>query len=89
MPYLTTSNQQPSQQPRPFSNGYLPNGAPPTGPSGPVPGAQPLLPNQGRVIQSGATRILCVADVRGMHAVINIPPTSPILTRYRPSQISQ
>jgi len=25
-----------------------------------------FLPNNGRVIQSGGTRILCVADVRGM-----------------------
>ncbi|KAJ5339754.1 hypothetical protein N7541_011709 [Penicillium brevicompactum] len=34
-------------------------------PAGPVPGATPLLPNNGRVIQSGPTRILCIADVRG------------------------
>ncbi|KAJ5392984.1 hypothetical protein PENPOL_c014G03470 [Penicillium polonicum] len=33
--------------------------------AGPVPGATPLLPNNGRVIQSGPTRILCIADVRG------------------------
>ncbi|KAL9049034.1 MAG: hypothetical protein Q9162_007426 [Coniocarpon cinnabarinum] len=52
---------QPTQN-RPFSgNGYLPNGPS----SGPVPGAQPLLPHQGRVLQQGPTRILCVADVRG------------------------
>lgn len=38
----------------------MPNGSTPT------PGATPLLPNQGRVIQSGPTRILCVADVRGI-----------------------
>ncbi|KAL1955713.1 hypothetical protein VTO42DRAFT_8185 [Malbranchea cinnamomea] len=37
----------------------LPNG------SGPTPGATPLLPNQGRIIQSGPIRILCIADVRG------------------------
>ncbi|RMD43998.1 hypothetical protein DV735_g1100, partial [Chaetothyriales sp. CBS 134920] len=39
---------------------YLQNGT-----SGPVPGAQPLLPNNGRIIQSGPTRVLCIADVRG------------------------
>jgi hypothetical protein len=51
------------QQPRPqFSNqGYLPNGTT----SGPTPGAQALLPNNGRVIQSGPVRVLCIADVRG------------------------
>ncbi|KAL4806398.1 hypothetical protein BDV18DRAFT_152350 [Aspergillus unguis] len=51
-------------EPRPPHNfppqGYLPNGAP-----GPVPGAAPLLPNNGRIIQNGPTRILCIADVRG------------------------
>ncbi|KAJ5907363.1 hypothetical protein N7495_000045 [Penicillium taxi] len=47
--------------PRPnFGQGYLPNGA-----TGPAPGATPLLPNNGRVIQNGPTRILCIADVRG------------------------
>ncbi|QGA14817.1 hypothetical protein EYB26_002473 [Talaromyces marneffei] len=40
----------------------LPNGA---APSGPVPGATPLLPNNGRIIQNGPVRVLCVADVRG------------------------
>ncbi|KAI1932652.1 hypothetical protein LOZ65_000641 [Ophidiomyces ophidiicola] len=54
------------KQPRPphtFSNPpyTLPNGAT----SGPTPGATALLPNNGRVIQSGSVRILCVADVRG------------------------
>ena len=55
------SNPQP-RPPHAFNNpAYpLPNGSTPT------PGATPLLPNQGRVIQSGPTRILCVADVRGM-----------------------
>lgn len=50
-------------QPRPTYQlqGYMPNGTP-----GPVPGAQPLQPNNGRVIQSGPVRILCIADVRGM-----------------------
>ncbi|QKX59561.1 uncharacterized protein TRUGW13939_06697 [Talaromyces rugulosus] len=51
--------------PRPHNFGIpnsLPNGATV---SGPVPGATPLLPNNGRVIQNGAVRVLCVADVRG------------------------
>ncbi|OAA60501.1 hypothetical protein SPI_05625 [Niveomyces insectorum RCEF 264] len=46
-------------------SGYLPNGAP----GGPSPvlstEARPLLPNQGRVIQTGPIRVLCIADVRG------------------------
>ncbi|KAJ9132181.1 Ser thr protein phosphatase [Pleurostoma richardsiae] len=48
------------------SQGYnLPNGA--AGPHAviPAPGATPLLPNQGRVVQSGPVRVLCIADVRG------------------------
>ncbi|KAF2233280.1 hypothetical protein EV356DRAFT_468765 [Viridothelium virens] len=53
---------QAPNQPRAYSQAYLPNGATP---SGPVPGAQPLLPNQGRVIQNGGARVLCIADVRG------------------------
>jgi len=59
-----TSLMSESNKPRPqYQNqGYLPNGAS----SGPTPGAQALLPNNGRVIQSGPTRILCVADVRGL-----------------------
>ena len=51
-----TPKKQPHQQFQPQS--YLANG-------GPTPGAQALLPNNGRVIQSGATRVLCLADVRG------------------------
>ena len=50
-------------QPRPSyptQSSYMQNGT-----AGPVPGAQPLLPNNGRVIQSGPTRVLCIADVRG------------------------
>lgn len=58
-----------AQQPRqPFNNqgGYLPNGAPGGHPGlQPAPGATPLLPNQGRVIQTGPIRVLCIADVRG------------------------
>ncbi|KAF2117366.1 hypothetical protein BDV96DRAFT_24606 [Lophiotrema nucula] len=53
---------QAPNQPRPYPGTYLPNGG---APSGPVPGAVPLLPNQGRVIQQGSARVLCVADVRG------------------------
>ncbi|ORY17474.1 hypothetical protein BCR34DRAFT_454548, partial [Clohesyomyces aquaticus] len=53
---------QAPNQPRPYPPSYLPNGG---APSGPVPGAAPLLPNQGRVIQTGSARVLCVADVRG------------------------
>jgi hypothetical protein len=53
------------KQQRPYNNpgsGYLQNGA-----SGGLPptGAAPLLPNQGRVLQTGPLRVLCIADVRG------------------------
>lgn len=49
-------------QSRPYNNqGYLQNGG-----SALPPGAAPLLPNQGRVIQTGPIRVLCIADVRGM-----------------------
>ena len=54
-----------SIQPPPYQSqqqGYLPNGNSATGPT---PGAQPLLPHNGRIIQQGATRVLCIADVRG------------------------
>ncbi|KAK9413147.1 putative DUF2433 domain-containing protein [Seiridium unicorne] len=53
-----------AQQPRqPYNNqGYLPNGA---NNIQPAPGATPLLPNQGRVLQTGPIRVLCIADVRG------------------------
>jgi hypothetical protein len=54
---------QPPSQPRAYSQAYIPNGA--TQPSGPVPGARPLDPNQGRVQQVGHARVLCIADVRG------------------------
>ena len=53
------------QRPQHYNNqGYLPNGAAP-GPLNPLPGAAPLLPNNGRVIQTNGVRVLCVADVRG------------------------
>ena len=38
--------------------------------------ASPLLPNNGRVIQNGAVRILCIADVRGLFG----PNTKEIMT---------
>ncbi|KAF1935020.1 hypothetical protein EJ02DRAFT_416405 [Clathrospora elynae] len=56
---------QAPNQPRPYPGTYLPNGGTPSAPSGPAPGAVPLLPNQGRVIQQGSARVLCIADVRG------------------------
>ncbi|KAF2772368.1 hypothetical protein EJ03DRAFT_202780 [Teratosphaeria nubilosa] len=55
---------QPPSQPRSYSQAFMPNGAPPNV-SGPVPGARPLEPNQGRVQQIGHARVLCIADVRG------------------------
>lgn len=59
-----------TQQPRqPYSNqGYLPNGA---SNIQPAPGATPLLPNQGRVLQTGPIRVLCIADVRGKSQRLN------------------
>jgi hypothetical protein len=52
------------RQPRPYPpqgpGSYLQNGN-----AGPVPGARPLLPDNGRIIQAGPTRVLCIADVRG------------------------
>lgn len=63
------------QQQRPYSNAYMPNGSPAGGPVGSPamapPGANQLLPNQGRIIQNDKTRILCVADVRGMSATMH------------------
>ncbi|KAI9759569.1 MAG: hypothetical protein M4579_002235 [Chaenotheca gracillima] len=44
------------------SQGYLPNGA---SAGSPAPQAANLLPNNGRVVQAGGVRVLCVADVRG------------------------
>ncbi|EPQ64717.1 Bgt-2988, partial [Blumeria graminis f. sp. tritici] len=49
---------------------YLPNGAT-GGNTGLPPGAAPLLPNNGRIIQNGGVRILCVADVRGINIFLN------------------
>ena len=59
---LTMSFSQ--QRPHNYNNqGYLPNGA--VGGHSGLPGAAPLLPNNGRIIQTGGVRVLCVADVRG------------------------
>ncbi|OMP88575.1 hypothetical protein BK809_0005294 [Diplodia seriata] len=56
---------QAPNQPRAFNAPFLPNGGPNVGPT---PGAQPLLPNQGRIVQTQNSRILCIADVRGNKA---------------------
>lgn len=54
-----------ARQPRP-PHSFGPQGYPlPNGATGPVPGAAPLLPNNGRIIQNGPVRVLCIADVRG------------------------
>lgn len=76
---INSSQSQPDQQPPRHYNhpgpGYLANGAPGGPPqTAPAPGAVPLLPNQGRVIEAGAIRILCVADVRGK---LHPPPPTP------------
>jgi hypothetical protein len=63
LPLKTNPPQQAPNQPRPYPGNYMPNGG--SAASGPVPGAMPLLPNQGRVIQTGSARVLCIADVRG------------------------
>lgn len=63
---LTDPAQQAPNQPRPYPGNYMANGG---APSGPAPGAVPLLPNQGRVIQQGSVRVLCIADVRGENDV--------------------
>jgi hypothetical protein len=61
---------QQAHQPRPFqNNGYLPNGVQDNTPSGQH---NPQFANQQqppRVIQSGGSRILCVADVRGLSRI--------------------
>jgi hypothetical protein len=64
-PFELTTVKQPRNNP--YNQGYMPNGAAPHQ-GNPVPGATPLLPNQGRVIQSGPIRVLCIADVRGANA---------------------
>jgi hypothetical protein len=59
VPILMRNPLQPRPYPPQTGGSYMQNG------SGPVPGARPLLPDNGRVIQSGPTRVLCIADVRG------------------------
>ena len=68
---LTFEQNQPHQQFQ-AQPSYLANGS-----GGPASGAQALLPNNGRVIQSGATRVLCVADVRGKLFVVLAADQSP------------
>lgn len=65
----------------------MPNGG--GGPSHqpmPAPGAVPLLPNQGRVIDTGSIRILCVADVRGKLTPMALHPS--ISSCYHADHIS-
>lgn len=62
-------------QPRPYTTynqSHLPNGATnaPSMSSAAGSGSN-FLPNNGRVIQTGGVRILCVADVRGMLNTLN------------------
>lgn len=84
---VTDVPQQAPTQPRPYpGNNYLPNGA---APSGPVPGAVPLLPNQGRVIQQGSARVLCVADVRGALYKTYILCSRPSADGYRQPPVAQ
>ncbi|APA08515.1 hypothetical protein SS1G_02216 [Sclerotinia sclerotiorum 1980 UF-70] len=60
---MANSQRLPPQQPS-YNQAYMPNGAV-AGHTGIPPGATPLLPNNGRIIQTGGVRVLCVADVRG------------------------
>ncbi|RDL37048.1 Metallo-dependent phosphatase [Venustampulla echinocandica] len=62
--WLSIAMTREAQRPHYNNPGYLPNGAV-GGHAGLPPGAAPLLPNNGRVIQTGGVRVLCVADVRG------------------------
>jgi hypothetical protein len=69
---LTVENEQ--QRPHTYNNQpYLPNGAA-GGHTGLPPGAAPLLPNNGRIIQTGGVRVLCIADVRGVWNSQAVPP---------------
>jgi hypothetical protein len=67
-------------QPRPhtYNNYNLPNGAAGGHPNLP-PGAAPLLPNNGRIIQTGGVRVLCIADVRGKIVRIYCKDASSLL----------
>ncbi|KAI9818805.1 MAG: hypothetical protein M1827_007625 [Pycnora praestabilis] len=68
-------------RPHSFNNqGFLPNGASGPTTTGPSSGAgSSLLPNNGRVVQNGGVRVLCVADVRGSQASY---PADPPMFRY-------
>lgn len=85
---LILNRRQPRSQYQPQ---YLPNG----NASGPVPGAQALLPNNGRIIQSGPIRVLCIADVRGQFILHGLPGyaslslTSELQATSNPSTIWQ
>ncbi len=59
-------------QPRPYYNqGHLPNGANNAANMSSAGGqGSNLLPNNGRIVQSGGVRILCVADVRGTYQLL-------------------
>ncbi|RKF64632.1 Uncharacterized protein C16H5.12c [Erysiphe neolycopersici] len=46
------------------ATGYLPNGAT-GGHASLTPGTTPSLPSNGRIVQAGVARVLCIADVRG------------------------
>jgi hypothetical protein len=72
MPTDADLDYQGSNQNRPYAQAYnMPNGAPGV-PAVPPPGAAQLLPNQGRVLQQGAVRVLCIADVRGMFVTVSL-----------------
>lgn len=60
--------QQASQSPRSYSEkSLLPNGTPNSAPATASVGTVPSA-SSGRVMQAGGTRILCVADVRGIYS---------------------
>jgi hypothetical protein len=68
------------QRPHTYNNQpYLPNGAA-GGHTGLPPGAAPLLPNNGRIVQTGGVRVLCIADVRGGSQSENFTTLIEILT---------
>ncbi|KAL8808625.1 MAG: hypothetical protein Q9200_004184 [Gallowayella weberi] len=61
-----TDSLMPQPRPYNYNHNHLPNGASNAPGMGPGTGTgQNFLPNNSRIIQSGGTRILCVADVRG------------------------
>lgn len=78
---LTAYEYQQPRQPYNSNQGYMPNGAPGAHPNLPLQ-ATPLLPNQGRVIQTGPIRILCIADVRGMSPRPDMHPRPPTCSMY-------